>query len=664
MSAVLASTAPGMRLLDGFSRARAVRLTGMLGAVVVVAACCVGVSSAAAEGIRTIPVGALPCCVSSDGTHVWVANSGYFPNEKTDGTVSEIEASSGEVIRTITIYSRLLGSLPSGVSSDGTHVWVTNDAPEPFELDAIGASSGEVTDRIGVGGEPRGVSSDGTDVWVANSGEGTVSEIKASSGTVIRTIPVGSGPYGVSSDGTHVWATNLHEGTVSEIQASSGTVIRTIPVGTEPAGVSSDGTHVWVTNAHVGTVSEIEASSGTVIKTIPVGSVPVGVSSDGIHVWVANSGEDTVSKIEASSGTVIGTIPVGSGPYGVSSDGTHVWVANFRGNTVSEIPTSYNSPPKASIASPASGGIYQQGAVVTTTFSCTEGEGGPGLESCTDSNGGSGTSGVLETSTVGRHTYTVTAKSKDEETGTASINYTVVEAPEYGRCMRVITTGTGVYGNAGCTKLGGERKYEWYPAFGGSKPLVKPHFTTHIKALTKAELATVGKDVISCTGETGTGEYTGAKTVANVAIRLNGCHLGELGSCQSIEAAEGEVALTTLEGKLGVITTSLEGPLKNKIGTDLKPASGEVVAAFACAGMPVLVTGSVIGEVPRNAMKLSATLKFVASSKGVQNPTRFEGGEEDVLLTKLGEGGALEQTGLKLAVILTNEEKVEVNSVF
>jgi YVTN family beta-propeller protein len=214
-------------------------------------------ASAATGVIRTIPVGSYPDGVSSDGTHVWVANA-------TEDTVSEIEASSGTVIRTIPV-----GSYPTGVSSDGTHVWVTNE-------------------------------------------DNTVSEIEASSGTVIRTIPVGHEPNGVSSDGTRVWVTNLTEATASEIEASSGTVIRTIPVDYEPNGVSSDGTDVWVTMAYK-RVSEIEASSGTVIHTILVGNYPNGVSSDGTDVWVTNYHEGTVSEIlvngpapvcTASSGTV------------------------------------------------------------------------------------------------------------------------------------------------------------------------------------------------------------------------------------------------------------------------------------------------------------------------------------------------------------------------
>jgi YVTN family beta-propeller protein len=404
-----------MRRLNRFSRAGAVRLTGLLVSAVAVAACCVGVSSAAAEEvIRTIPVVNVPIASSSDGTHVWVASV-------SENTISEIEASSGAVIRTIAV-----GGSHEGVSSYGGDVWVSNALENT--VSEIEASSGTVIRTIPVDVRPTGVSSDGTHVWVANAFGGTVSEINASSGEYIRTIPVGNHPNAVSSDGTHVWVTNQSGTTIDEIEASSGTVIRTIAVGIGPAGVSSDGTDVWVANEGSNTVSEIKASSGTVTNTIPVGSHPGGMSSDGTHVWVGDIGEHRVSEIEASSATVINTIPVGNHPAGVSSDGTHVWVANLNDNTVSEIPTSYSPPPKASIESPASGGTYAQGGVITTKFSCTEREGGPGLESCTDSHGGAGTSGVLETATLGSHTYTVTAKSKDGQTGTTSISYTVVVA--------------------------------------------------------------------------------------------------------------------------------------------------------------------------------------------------------------------------------------------
>jgi hypothetical protein len=91
--------------------------------------------------------------------------------------------------------------------------------------------------------------------------------------------------------------------------------------------------------------------------------------------------------------------------------------------------TYHSAPsPTATITSPAGGRTYTQGDRVPTSFGCAD-VGGAGIGSCIDSNGASGGTGALDTSTVGPHTYTVTALSIGGLRGEASISYTVVAPP-------------------------------------------------------------------------------------------------------------------------------------------------------------------------------------------------------------------------------------------
>jgi hypothetical protein len=83
----------------------------------------------------------------------------------------------------------------------------------------------------------------------------------------------------------------------------------------------------------------------------------------------------------------------------------------------------------ARISSPAPGGVYTRGQLATTSFSCGRPSGGPALASCNDNAGSdtpSGGTGHLDTSTAGKHLYTVAVTTKNGATKTASITYTVV----------------------------------------------------------------------------------------------------------------------------------------------------------------------------------------------------------------------------------------------
>ena len=126
----------------------------------------------------------------------------------------------------------------------------------------------------------------------------------------------------------------------------------------------------------------------------------------------------------------------GSGHLDTSTLGSHTYTVTatskdgFSGTA--SVTYSVAAPPSAAISAPASGRTFARGQSVATTFTCTEGTGGSGLASCDDSAGTNttgGGSGHLDTSTPGSHTYTVTATSKDGQSGTASVTYTVAVPP-------------------------------------------------------------------------------------------------------------------------------------------------------------------------------------------------------------------------------------------
>ena len=63
-------------------------------------------------------------------------------------------------------------AVPTGIYSDGTHVWVANSAGD--SVTELSAATGALVQVIGGSSygfdEPDAIASDGTDVWVANLG--------------------------------------------------------------------------------------------------------------------------------------------------------------------------------------------------------------------------------------------------------------------------------------------------------------------------------------------------------------------------------------------------------------------------------------------------------------------------------------------------------------
>ena len=227
------------------------------------------------------------------------------------------------------------------------------------------------------------------------------------------------------------------------------------------------------------------------------------------------------------------------------------------------------------------------------------------------------------------------------------------EAPEFGRCLA--KTG-GKFSDAGSTKgVASKGKFEW------TAGLEKSKFTS---AMTtgSATLETVKGTKITCTKESSPGEFkANNKEVAGVIAKFNECVTSGL-KCKSTGAAEGEIITSSLEGQLGV---EKKGATKaaDKLALELHAPAGQKVAEFSCAGLPVVVMGSVLHPVVSNKMLLTAVEKFTAT-KGEQKPSEFAGEPADShILESNTNGGPFEEAGQTITATATYEEKVEASSV-
>jgi DNA-binding beta-propeller fold protein YncE len=129
-----------------------------------------------------------PDAIFSDGTHVWVANSGGG-STNFNGTATELSASSGTVVRDIH-GPKFAFEEPDAISSNGTDVWVVS--PDNHSVAELSTSNGALVKKISGSSygfsDPDGVSSVGSTVWVANSGNNSVTELSATNGALVEDI--------------------------------------------------------------------------------------------------------------------------------------------------------------------------------------------------------------------------------------------------------------------------------------------------------------------------------------------------------------------------------------------------------------------------------------------------------------------------------------------
>ena len=603
----------------------------------------------------------------SDKTRVWVGSVA-------SGTVSQFNVASGSIEHTV---SSING--PDSIYAEGARAWVTE------------ASTGNV-DQIGPDLPKASIStpaSGGTYVTGAvvatafscsegefGPGVASCTDSNGGSGT--------SGTLDTSSSGTHTYtvtatskdgetSTTSITYTVAEAPyvgigapASGGIYGQGQHVGTEfdcqpynfdpgiASCVDSNGsgspgsldTSTVGSHAYTVTATSLDGGKSTAQITYTVAAPPsesiTSPAAGGIYA-VGQVVNTTYSCTEGAYGPGISSCIDSNGGSGTSGTlpttvlGEHVYVvyatSKDTAHTYTYIVYTVAAAPSAEIESPTSGGQYHQGEMIHTAFSCKDGAYGSGIETCKDQNGATAGAGTLDTSTLGAHSYTVTAKSKDGQTVTAKIEYTVLAIPPTAPTATIASPAGGgeyhqgdvVHTHFSCTEgehaPGLESCSDQNGATGGEGTLDTSALGTHTYTVTakskdaKQATASIEYTVISpakrCTGDTGTIKLkpglTNTAAVQTLKIKgtLTGC-IGEPFTEAKYTATlttAGPVSCSALTGAGGAASGAVKlkwtpkakpSTTTGTLGTFLTETPGAALSGSLTAGpySPLTITGS------------------------------------------------------------------------
>jgi hypothetical protein len=288
---------------------------------------------------------------------------------------------------------------------------------------------------------------DGTLEWSAFNGTNT--------DDVSSQLQIGTGGGTLDTNNSDVTFTHTVDGTGALTKTGQGTLELNASTGSSYNNqfVVDGGTLEVTPNATVSTPvlvksgGELECQDGTITGTVTnQGGTTYGAPGQPTNVTATAAfrsayvgftpGPDNclpVSYTAASGGLTWGPVSdipnapitatglVGGQPYAFTVTATNALGSSTSAASNTIAPTPF--VPTAAIAAPVNNATYTQGQVVYSSYSCQEGSGGTGIASC---SGPVASGAALNTSTLGLHSFAVTATSADGDTGTATAMYTVV----------------------------------------------------------------------------------------------------------------------------------------------------------------------------------------------------------------------------------------------
>ncbi len=299
----------------------------------------------------------LPAGITTEGTTIYVADKDHHTIRKVviaTGAVRTLAGKAGEWGAADGTGAKARFSSPSGIATDGTHLYVTDFHNHTIRKVAI--ATGAATTLAGKAGSPG-----------AEDGRGEKARFK--------------GPSGIATDGTHLYVTDSNNHTIRKVVIATGEVTtlagRAGSAGSEdgagtaarfrlPAGIATAGTNLYVADSWNYTIRKVEIATGAVTtlagKAGSTGSadgtgatvrfgIPGCITTDRTNLYVTDSGSHTIRRLVIATGEVTtlagkaGSRESGNGtgaarfssPSGITTDGANLYVADTGNHTIRKV---------------------------------------------------------------------------------------------------------------------------------------------------------------------------------------------------------------------------------------------------------------------------------------------------------------------------------------
>jgi hypothetical protein len=343
------------------------------------------------------------CSFGNGGTFTFVVPAGVA---SLDVQASGADGGSGRI-----------GNGGPGSSVQDTAVSVTPGQSLTVIVGGAGGA-GSFSSGGGAGGSPGnggagGISTGGSSNLSGGGGGGFSGVLDASSGHALVIAAGGGGAGGQGAGGNGDVGSGGGRGGIGNNGSSGGfgAVTAGNTCGLGDGGIGPD--------QAPGNFDEADGGDGSSLTGGVGGSSSADVGVPGAHSGGGGGG----GGFCGGGGGGGGNSSAGGG--GGSSFGAGPGLTNETAATSAQVTINFvvSIPLSATIDSPTGKVTAKFGQAVPTSFHCT------GQASCVDSNAATSGQGTLNTGTLGKHSYTVTATGSDSSTQTASLAYTVLTAP-------------------------------------------------------------------------------------------------------------------------------------------------------------------------------------------------------------------------------------------